>query len=174
LDIAKTMGIYHVVLPQLFQAMGSAFVGLWSDDEEISEKFWARQRKALIFGNANSIFLIGQFIDAFGSIVVSGEDMFFADGSIPILQQSEKATKSAIKFAQAEEFSEAAWEILDLVGNLSSFYGVPYDPIKSKFETAMEVDWEEDYSLLRYLGFSEYSLGMNAKTKKKKKRKLFQ
>jgi hypothetical protein len=151
----KTVMIYHVVLPQIFQAMGTAFIGLW--DDETTEEWLAGQKRALFVGNLNSVFLLGQAIESFGR-KISGEQTFTS--SVPFLKEAEKAATAAadayINFTDGES-EEATMDLIEFAGRVSSFYGIPYEPVSKLTEAVATVD-EKEYPWLSLMGFSDYAL----------------
>jgi hypothetical protein len=160
LEAAKTVVVYHVILPQIFMGMGSALIGLWSDDEEVQEGFWNRQKAVGLYGNLNAIFIAGDAIEGISQGLMD-KDMpnFMQDVSIPVFDEISSVVKGSIKLANAEN-DEDLWQGADkLASGLLSLAGVPYDPVQNQLEGIVDAaSGETDNPLLRFLGFSEYAI----------------
>jgi len=157
---AKTVMIYHVMLPQIFFAMGSAFIGLWSDDEDIQERFWQRQLAALLYGNLNAIYLFGDALEAVSNGISDPDaPTFLKEVSIPIIEEINSIVGGSIQLANAEDDEDMMKGADKLASGLLSLSGVPYDPVKKQLEGILDaVSGETEQPLLRFLGFSEYAL----------------
>jgi len=66
-QLAKTFFVFHVLLPQIFVAMGSAIAALMFEDERDWEKVAKRQKQALILGNLNVVPLFGMAAQQFAN-----------------------------------------------------------------------------------------------------------
>lgn len=164
-DALKTFAIYHVILPQIFTAMGSMGIGIFSDDEEKQEAWLRRQAWALAMGNLNSLFVLGDGIDAILGGMIKGESFF--DLSNPVSSELSKISKGLSKLGTGEldTFEEQS----DLVGGmLLLFGGIPYDTISREFEAKYELLQGDDV-YQNIWGISDYS-AFEAKKKKKKKK----
>lgn len=155
---AKSFAIFHVVLPVLFQAMASGFIGLWSDDEDARDDFWASIRRASLWGNVNSYFILGDIAE-YAARKFSGEKVF--SGAIieaPMLSQIEDTGKSLIKVIQDGD-TAALWELTKDATKLGA--GIPIDPVARQIEGIKNAaTGKTDAPLFRALGWSEYSLGI--------------
>lgn len=131
---AKTVFIYHVLLPQIFTAMGSLGIGAFSEDDERFKKFWDRQFTALIVGNFNSVFMAGDAYDAVVKALFSDAERFEKDISIPLMEQLQDFVKAADHLDEGEIIEGAD----DLFSALLSFAGMPYDPVRNRIENTMK------------------------------------
>jgi hypothetical protein len=162
-EAGKTVFIFHVLLPQIFTAMGSAFIGLWSDDDDEVEAFWNRQKAALAVGNLNSIFMFGEGISALGSLFFEEDVEFMIKQSIPILDEIGSLVMGGYKFKEYfmgdQENDDLAEGIDNMASGLLSFFGIPYDPIKTQLDGLWEyATGETDHPWLRAMGYSDYAI----------------
>jgi hypothetical protein len=159
-EAIKTFAIYHVILPQIFTAMGSMGIGIFSDDEEKQEAWKRRQWNALALGNLNSLFLIGDGIDAvLGSII---KDENFYDLSNPVVSELSTIVRAASNI-------DKEGKLTDLVGSMALLMGgIPYDTISREFEAKYELTQGDDV-WQNIWGISDYAAFETQKKKKKKK-----
>jgi hypothetical protein len=109
---AKTLAIFHLLLPMLFQFVSDGFT--WDEEE---------QKRALVFGPLNGIFIIGDILDG---IVRASLDMRTYDSEIPMMSIGDDVIKGvrAIKDDDLtdEEFLRA---VRGLAGATGALTGVP-------------------------------------------------
>jgi len=156
----KTVAIYHIILPQIFTAMGSMGLGLFSDDEEKQEAWLRRQGFAAVLGNLNAFFLAGDALEALlGSII---KDEQFYDLSNPVISELSSIVKSAANIDEEGNLSDLVGSMLLLLG------GIPYDTISREFEAKYELLQGDDV-YQNIWGISDYAAFETQKKKKKKK-----
>ena len=156
-EAIKTFAIYHVILPSIFTAMGSMGLGIFSDDEEKYEAWKRRQWHALALGNLNSLFLIGEAVDAVLGSFIKEED--FYDLSNPVISEIESIVRSAANI-------DEEGNLTDLVGSMALLMGgIPYDTISREFEAKYELLQGDDV-WQNFWGISDWAA---FETKKKKK-----
>ena len=156
-EAIKTFAIYHVILPSIFTAMGSMGLGIFSDDEEKYEAWKRRQWHALALGNLNSLFLIGEAVDAVLGSFIKEED--FYDLSNPVISEIESIVRSAANI-------DEEGNLTDLVGSMALLMGgIPYDTISREFEAKYELLQGDDV-WQNLWGISDWAA---FETKKKKK-----
>lgn len=155
-QFGKIFAIYHVLLPQLFQAVASGFMMFMSDDEEVVENLARRQLKALYLGNGNVIPLFGQLADTVTSRL-SGTRVFTGGAGSPLLDSMARGFRS-IDGLLRDGFTIE--HIGNLVDELGKSLGIPIAPVRNTIEGAGEVI-EDDAPLLRMLNFSNYALGLD-------------
>lgn len=156
-EAIKTFAIYHVILPSIFTAMGSMGLGIFSDDEEKYEAWKRRQWHALLLGNLNSLFLIGEAVDAVLGSFIKEED--FYDLSNPVISEIENIVRSAANI-------DEEGNLTDLVGSMALLMGgIPYDTISREFEAKYELLQGDDV-WQNLWGISDWAA---FETKKKKK-----
>jgi len=158
-EMAKTAFIFHVLLPQIYTAIGSAFIGFWGDDDDAVEEFWRRQGNALLIGNLNSLFIVGDFIEGLVNAIGDKEKQWMIDTNIPALDTFEEGFKGLAKYFNAGDDDER-WEGVDQVlENVFRAAGVPYGQVMDFFKAVEEVSEEEtEYPLLRLMGWSDYQI----------------
>ena len=156
----KTVAIYHIILPQIFTAMGSMGLGLFSDDEEKQEAWLRRQAFAAVLGNLNAFFLAGDALEALlGSII---KDEQFYDLSNPVVSELSSIVKSAANIDKEGNLSDLVGSMLLLLG------GIPYNTISREFEAKYELLQGDDV-YQNIWGISDYAAFETKKKKKKKK-----
>jgi hypothetical protein len=157
----KTFAIYHIILPQIFTAMGSMGLGLFSDDEKKREAWLRRQAWALAMGNLNALFMAGEGIDAILGAFIKEEA--FYDMANPVSSEISNIVRSAANI-------DDEGKLADLVGSMALLMGgVPYDTISREFEAKYELLQGDDV-YQNIWGISDYAAFETKKRDKKKKR----
>ena len=151
----RAIVIYHVLLPQIFQAVASGLVGFTDDEDYIKEQFWAKQRRALYAGNLNAIPLAGQLITVLANLAAGTGESWDSSGS-PIIdlvgeikQDFEKAVKNG------EDLS--AW--LELSSSAGLAAGIPVKTINNYYDAITDVsEGNTEHPFLRAGGWSKWSI----------------
>jgi hypothetical protein len=109
---AKTIAIFHLILPMLFQFVSDGFT--WDEEE---------QERALIFGPLNGIFIIGDILDG---IVRASLDMRVYDSEIPMMSIGDDAIR-VIKAIQDDDLTDEEFlrAIRGFAGATGAITGVP-------------------------------------------------
>lgn len=159
-DMLKTVFVYHVLLPQLFTAMGSWFIGLWGDDDEVVENFWRRQLAALVVGNFNALFMAGTAIQSIVTAVLEEDKEWMAESiTIPFLDKMADLGVGITELSNAEDADEYVEGADKVLSAILSFGGVPYEPIKKQLDGMHEaLTGDAEHPILRFFGFSDYAL----------------
>lgn len=146
--------IYHVVLPQIFQAVASGMTGFTSDDDEVLETFWARQRRALMLGNLNAIPAVGQIASGFANWASGANETFQSSGS-PLIDLGNDLVRDSVRMMQGKDGG-----LQSTVENISKLGGIPLETVLSNAEAFQDVsEGETDHPIMRLLGWSGWSLG---------------
>ena len=152
----KTMAIYHVILPQMFQMVGNGFK--WDQDDQL---------RALAFGNINEIFVLGDLIEAASN---AAQGLPFEYQLTPV-ESTGKSLQKAVKHITASDLFEAAedvnmteiWKAVEDLGNVGGdVLGLPVrgttSIVKGVADVASgNVEAPQD-KVMRILGWSEKSL----------------
>lgn len=154
----KSVAIFHILLPQIFSALSSGFIGFWSDDEEKREGFWKGQLRALLLGNFNSYFILGDGLELIANEVAGVKHPFQGEIESPALKEIAKLSK---------EFSDVLDDptlknFIDVIISGSKISGIPVAPVirqASGIQDAATGDLSVGESILKLLGFSDYSMG---------------
>jgi len=158
-QMAKTVFIFHVLMPQIYTAIGSAFIGMWGDDDDAVNEFWRRQGNALLIGNLNSLFIVGDFIEGFIATLGNKDQSWLLDTNIPALQVVEDGLKGLSQALNAEDSGEYWDGVNEVLENVFRGYGIPYGQVMDFFKAAEEVgEGEAEYPLLRLMGWSDYQI----------------
>jgi len=155
--VAKTLFIYHILLPLVFQWVSN--FGGWADED--NEEY----RRAMIFGSLNGLFIFGDMLDWALRKALS---MRTYTNEIPISQAIQDIgnvfSKIDLDDITAEDMKDALGEMMSASEN----FGVPIKYLQSipkGVQRLLEQDWREGIGLM--LGWSEYMLGMKRKRKGK-------
>ena len=151
----RAIVIYHVILPQIFQAVASGLVGFTDDEDYIKEQFWAKQRRAAYAGNLNAIPLAGQLITVLANLAAGTGESWDSSGS-PIIdlvgeikQDFEKAVKNG------EDLS--AW--LELSSSVGLAAGYPVKTINNYYDAITDIsEGNTEHPFLRAGGWSKWSI----------------
>ena len=151
----RAIVIYHVLLPQIFQAVASGLVGFTDDEDYIKEQFWAKQRRALYAGNLNAIPLAGQLITVLANLAAGTGESWDSSGS-PIIdlvgeikQDFEKAVKNG------DDLS--AW--LELSSSAGLAAGIPVKTINNYYDAITDIsEGNTEHPFLRAGGWSKWSI----------------
>jgi hypothetical protein len=163
----KTLAIYHVLLPQLFQMVGNGFK--WNEDDQL---------QALVLGNFNEIFIAGDIIKG---IQNSLNGLPFAYQMSPIESTGKSAQQAAQHFKKANvidailkesenvsmpDLLKAVEDMAKVTGDLT---GTPMRGLYSIGKGVYDVaegnleDKSTMHKALRIMGWSEYALQENSK-----------
>jgi hypothetical protein len=156
--VAKTIGIYHFLLPMMFQYVSN--FGGW--DEEDKKEYL----RAGILGSLNGLFIAGDMVD---SIIRSAMGLRVWDLDIPITNVVNNVN-NAIKDLNIGDIEDAevfeAIKDLTLAGNA---LGVPVRQaanIREGISRVMDGDIKNGMALIA--GWTEFSLGLKRKKPKPK------
>ena len=167
---------YHVVLPTIFQAATTGFAGIFrdrSDDKEDKKQLLRDHIRAVILGNLNGLFILGELINAAGDLVTGkpwagktrniavlmmAEDFF---GDMLILQNIDTTKKGG-----QEKYNEKLKEILIDLGRAT---GTPLPTVNKWIKNSKAIindpNMPADEFIMRLLNYSEYQItgGKDAK-----------
>ena len=153
----RALIVFHVILPQIFQALASGLTAIGSDDEDILERFWARQQRALVLGNANTFPILGQFASALINVVVGLEDEIFDSTGSPLIDFSSEVLTDFTRVVKSDREGEDVVKLLEDVAQVS---GIPLETTIDYAEAFKEVaEGDTDFPVQRLLGWSKWALG---------------
>jgi len=151
---AKTIAIYHFILPMLFQWVSDWF--RWDEDE---------QKRAMILGPFNGIFIVGDGLDY---LIRLGLDMKTWDAEIPLYSIFDDIGKSVKLIGDDDITTEDVFEAIR--GLLGATGAVTGKPLKQTLDMGSGVKdvlfGEYGQGLGKILGWSPYA------TEKKKPKKI--
>lgn len=166
---AYTFLMYHSILPILYQWVGGGMAGLlrtgdWDDERDS----WDLLRAGLI-GNINSLFVVGQLIDAFADAV---QNRWYASefSSIPYYESVKGLVKEFKTAYNTKNELKRDQAILNMVNELIRIGGVPMRAIGVYIDNLVDIIEGKVEDTGEFIG---RVLGFNEKTLKppKKKRK---
>ena len=147
--------IFHVILPQIFQAVASGFLA-FTDDDEVRELFWERQLQTLLYGNFTVFPVAGQVIQGLAKIAFGNEEEIFSSSGSPMLDlimETKDRTMKVFKDGDSEDW-------LRLTEDLSKLGGIPMETVVDNYEAIEDVyNNDAEHPILRLLGWSEWALG---------------
>ena len=146
--VAKTIFIYHVILPVFFQMVANLF---GFDDDDRKEYL-----RAMLIGPMNGLFIFQDMID---SIVRASLGMKVWDSEIPIYQLSNDLVQAIQKLdigdIDAEDIKDALKELMEA----SNSVGIPTKYIMNLTQGVKDlIDGDIQRGLGLMLGWSEYHL----------------
>lgn len=151
---ANAFLVYHVLLPQIFQAISSGLVGFTDDEDYIKEKFAKRQLRALLLGNLNTFPVLGSFISSLANRVSGADEVFNSSGS-PLVDLFMKTTA---KWDKALKDGEDLSKLMDVAIEGSQAFGIPAKTIETYIESITDVsEGNTEHPLLRLGGWSKYA-----------------
>lgn len=154
---ARAVLVYHVMLPQIFQAVASGLTGFFSDDDEIFEQFWRRQLRALLLGNVNTFPVLGNLFDGLANMASGADETFFGSTGSPLIDFAAEVTRDIMGVVKDPDSGESWFKVLEDAAKLG---GVPLETVVDNFDALKDaVDGNTDFPLLRLLGWSEWALG---------------
>ena len=151
---ANAFLIYHVLLPQIFQAVASGLVGFTDDEDYIKEKFAKRQLRALMLGNLNTFPLLGSYLSGLANSISGADETFNSSGS-PVL---DLVMKTNAKWNKALKDGEDMSKFTDVLIEASQLGGIPAKTAISYYEAITDVsEGNTEHPLLRLGGWSKYA-----------------
>lgn len=147
---AKTIFIYHVLLPVFFQVVSDGF--RWDKDNDL---------RAAVLGSLNGWFILNKVLENVYNWITDNSNMFTTRMSVrdlvPFWGSIEDLKNDLLKFADDEMDLE---DVLDVIKPIGEVTGLPLKYAKDVAENAGEYADEGEYGkeLLLWLGWSPYSL----------------
>lgn len=147
---AKTIFIYHVLLPVFFQVVSDGF--RWDKDNDL---------RAAVLGSLNGWFILNKVLENVYNWITDNSNMFTTRMSVrdlvPFWGSIEDLKNDLLKFADDEMDLE---DVLDVIKPIGEVTGLPLKYAKDVAENAGEYAAEGEYGkeLLLWLGWSPYSL----------------
>lgn len=147
---AKTIFIYHVLLPVFFQVVSDGF--RWDKDNDL---------RAAVLGSLNGWFILNKVLENVYNWITDNGNMFKTRMSVrdlvPFWGSVEDLKNDLLKFADDEMELE---DVLDVIKPIGEVTGLPLKYAKDVVENAGEYADEGEYFKegLLWLGWSPYSL----------------
>lgn len=147
---AKTIFIYHVLLPVFFQVVSDGF--RWDKDNDL---------RAAVLGSLNGWFILNKVLENVYNWITDNSNMFTTRMSVrdlvPFWGSIEDLKNDLLKFADDEM---ELGDVLDVIKPIGEVTGLPLKYAKDVVENAGEYADEGEYGkeLLLWLGWSPYSL----------------
>ena len=161
-DAIKSVVIFHVLLPQIFAAMSGGFLGFWSDDEDKRENFYRGQLRALILGNFNSYFIIGDLLEGLAGSLAGVKHPFQGEIESPVFKKMTEFSVNLGRLIESGDTDNLARAIITAM----ELSGLPIKPVLRQTSNIVDVAQGERgpvESVFKLLGFSDYALGRDSK-----------
>ena len=169
-DNMRTLALYHVFMPVLFQWVTNGMPGLLSEWEDEDE---ADLLRAGLIGNLNALFLIGDVFNIIGDVATGKPWAGNPTRNMPIVtvatnlaKQYDKINKLKDPKKQAEATKKFVYELL----TLGYIPAANIDKVANNFMKVVEGGESPEKAIMRLLNYSEYQIEGKEKKKKKPKR----
>jgi hypothetical protein len=141
----KTMLIYHVLIPTLFQWASNAFD--WDEEDQLI---------AVILGSFNGIFIFGEALGVIAAQMAGGHS--FSTGRIPITNFLDEFARFMSEITQDDMTDEDVWQATRaLAGSVGSLTGVPAKTAVDMTKGGADVvAGEFEKGLLEIIGYSPF------------------
>lgn len=141
-QIAKTLFIYHVLLPMFFQFVADGF--RWDDDSQL---------KAVALGSLNGYFLLGKVIEN----AINGRARMSVRDLVPFWGSLEDFQNMVLKFADEDLDAE---DVLKAVKTLGELTGLPLKYVQDVINNFGDYAkaGEPGKEVMLWLGWSPYAL----------------
>lgn len=161
----RTLAMYHVFLPTLFQYVALGLPGIlreWREDED-GKDLW----RAAILGNLNALFLYGEILAATGDLLTGKPWAGEQTRTVGLIQSSMNVIRK-LKNAMAikdEDKKEKAQK--DAILELVNMTGAPASTIDKMVQNYKEIGTDEDLGkdIMRVLNYSKYQIEGSKKKK---------
>ena len=165
-DLVKNTFIFHVLLPQIYTAIGSAFIGMFGDDDDASKEFWDRQKAALVYGNFNSVFIAGDIISGMVNAYIDEGNLYQLRTGLPPIDAFFQAGAASVQTLHAMEEGDNEKMVKYADKALDSMFrsiAVPYrtviDTIHNGWEMYTgEAEGSKYEQWMRLMGWSDYMI----------------
>ena len=149
--------IYHVLLPQLFQAVSSGVTALIDDDDEDRmQQAWRRQLRALMLGNANIFPVLGQLLSIAANRASGAEETFLRGSGSPLIDGVGEIQRDVDRL-MGDPNDAGNW--LRLLQSAPELMGVPMKTFVRQYEALQDtINEETEHPLLRNLGWSKWAI----------------
>ena len=159
-QLLRAFLIYHVLLPQIFHALGTGIIQFIDDDDETAQQAIARQYKALLLGNFNTLPLAGQFLSIIADLISGADETFTSTGN-PLVDESLRLFQDFERFGKEvkdkdEAIAESLYKLIETGGELK---GIPVGTGQSVYEAWRDIaNGDTKYPAHRALLWSKWAL----------------
>ena len=157
---AKTLVIYHVLLPSLFQLVADMFD--WDEDN---------QKRAIIMGPLNGLFIIGEGIEHIISKALGVRAYSKEVAPYSAADDLGKFITEAIRLVAEGELTDEEFYrgVRGLAGAIGATTGLPLKQAVDQVKTGIDfIDGEYEKALKELVGYSPYAVEKQEEGKKKK------
>jgi hypothetical protein len=164
----RTLAMYHVFMPVLFQWVTNGMPGLlaeWEDEDE------ADLLRAGIIGNLNALFIIGDVFNVIGDAATGKPWAGNPTRNMPIVTVAANIAKQYDRVNKIKDPKKKAEATKKMLYELLTLGGIPasnIDKIANNFIKVVEGGEPPEKAIMRLLNYSEYQIEGKQKKKKKK------
>jgi hypothetical protein len=171
----KQFALFHMALPMVFQWASSAFLTPSGEDDP---DFWFKMGRSAIFGNLNSVFMAGDFMEYLWKSMIEGEPFDYSLNTTitSLFSNMLKTGDLTLKAADEINLLNILTAIDQAFRTISQFTPqiAAYNQVSRVTEGIMDATTgETDHPIRRSLGWSSWALGEN-KYQNRQKNKLLE
>ncbi len=166
----RTLAMYHVFMPVLFQWVTNGMPGLlaeWEDEDE------ADLLRASVIGNLNALFIIGDVFNVIGDVATDKPWAGNPTRNMPIVAVAANIAKQYDRINNIKDPEKKAEATKKMFYEILTLGGIPasnIDKIANNFMKVIEGGESPEKAIMRLLNYSEYQIEGKQKKKKKPKR----
>jgi len=170
IENARQLLMYHVFMPVFFQWVSSGFPMPWNDWEDEDT---ADMGRALLLGNLNALFLIGEVITQTADFV-QDKPWYKETSSVPALTVWTNLLVKWDEYDKAKSSSQKQKKLTEFYVELAMFTGLPAKNIQKMAENYPKLLESEDFGefMLRLLNYSKYQIEGRPKKQGAKKKPM--
>ena len=170
IENARQLLMYHVFMPVFFQWVSSGFPMPWNDWEDEDT---ADMGRALLLGNLNALFLIGEVITQTADFV-QDKPWYKETSSVPALTVWTNLLVKWDEYDKAKSASQKQKKLTEFCVELAMFTGLPAKNIQKMAENYPKLLESEDFGefMLRLLNYSKYQIEGRPKKQGAKKKPM--
>ena len=170
LENVRQLLMYHVFMPVFFQWVSSGFPMPWNDWEDEDT---ADMGRALLLGNLNALFLIGEVITQTADFV-QDKPWYKETSSVPALTVWTNLLVKWDEYDKAKSSSQKQKKLTEFYVELAMFTGLPAKNIQKMADNYPKLLESEDFGefMLRLLNYSKYQIEGRPKKQGAKKKPM--
>ena len=168
---ARSVFVYHVVMPAFFQWVSMGLPGVFRDRREDDK--W-EIGLSMMLGNLNALFILGDIAEGLVDTLGMGKPWGTTASSIPILEQAASINLLLKRWQDTKNPLKKSEYMYKLMAEAATLVGVPAPQLRRFVENYSQLLESDDpgEALLRLFNFSEYVQKGPPPKKEKRKKKV--
>tara|TARA_R110002153_G_scaffold79293_2_gene202449 strand:+ start:4536 stop:13427 length:8892 start_codon:yes stop_codon:yes gene_type:complete len=156
-DNVRTLMMYHIFMPVLFQYISSGLPGLLADWDEDDEKDLMR---AGVIGNLNALFIVGEIVSGLGDLLTHKPWAGEGTKSLGVLNIFNKITMIAKSAMETTDPIKKSQKWNEFFLELSTITSLPAPTVARFFENYSNIGSDSDLGkdILRVFNYSKYQI----------------